>query len=478
MASSDVRDILELATEDRNAPPTKASIIKQSNRKKSKKNENTFKRPEGMHRELYSLLYSDNRDQPPLIPTDTSQEYQTAKAKFGGCKVVRPWKWMPFTNPGRKDSAVFYHWRRSEDEGKDYQFSKYNKNVQIPIYSDQEYQLHLAKEDWTREETDQLFDLCRRFDLRWFVVNDRYDNRRFSSSQKRSIEDMKDRYYSICNTLDKLRAAPGQGEAIADQYVYDVDHERRRKEQLEKLFERTREQVEEEERLLQELKKIETRKKERERKAQDLQKLIAAADSGTEGARRAERKSVKKKLAASQMKKGGESAQDTKVVEAACGIKFPDYKGTGVMLRSQRMKLPISVGQKKIKAIEQMITDYNIDPHPMPTPEICQLFNELRSDAVLLYDLKIAYMNSEMDLQTLRYRWDALAPGKIQPFTESESKTEPKSDGKKSTKTTVKSETDGGIAGPEDSVIDVVNPSNLKRSSSGQAPVLTKKIKS
>lgn len=74
--------------------------------------------------------------------------------------------------------------------------------------------------------------------------------------------------YVNVHNLSQLRAAPGQGEATADQYVYDADHERRRKEQLEKLFERTREQVEEEERLLQELKKIETRKKERERKAQ------------------------------------------------------------------------------------------------------------------------------------------------------------------------------------------------------------------
>lgn len=47
--------------------------------------------------------------------------------------------------------------------------------------------------------------------------------------------------------------------------------------------------------------------------SQDLQKLIAAADSGTEGARRAERKSVKKKLAASHLKKGVDQAQDTKV---------------------------------------------------------------------------------------------------------------------------------------------------------------------
>lgn len=39
---------------------------------------------------------------------------------------------------------------------------------------------------------------------------------------------------------------------------------------------------------------------------------------------------------------------------------------------------------------------------------------------MLLHDLKIAYMNSEMDLQTLRYRWDALAPGKIQPSMDSQ----------------------------------------------------------
>lgn len=51
----------------------------------------------------------------------------------------------------------------------------------------------------------------------------------------------------------------------------------------------------EEEYLIQELRKIENRKKEREKKAQDLQKLITAADTTTE-MRRAERKATKKKL--------------------------------------------------------------------------------------------------------------------------------------------------------------------------------------
>ena len=42
------------------------------------------------------------------------------------------------------------------------------------------------------------------------------------------------------------------------------------------------------------------------------------------------------------------------------GIKFPEFKASGVFLRSQRMKLPPSVGQKKSKAIEQMLTELSL----------------------------------------------------------------------------------------------------------------------
>lgn len=77
---------------------------------------------------------------------------------------------------------------------------------------------------------------------------------------------------------------------------FDAEHERRRKTQLIKLFNRTHEQCEEEEYLLNELKKIDLRKKEREKKAQDLQKLITAADSNVDS-RKTERKATKKKLA-------------------------------------------------------------------------------------------------------------------------------------------------------------------------------------
>jgi hypothetical protein len=59
--------------------------------------------------------------------------------------------------------------------------------------------------------------------------------------------------------------------------VFDLEHEQKRREQLEKLFNRSKEQVEEELYLMEELKKIEIRKKERERKQQDVNKLLTAA---------------------------------------------------------------------------------------------------------------------------------------------------------------------------------------------------------
>ncbi len=63
-------------------------------------------------------------------------------------------------------------------------------------------------------------------------------------------------------------------------------------------------QIEEEQYLLGELKKIEMRKKEREKKTQDLQKLITAADTNMES-RRAERKATKKKLQEQRHKQRG-----------------------------------------------------------------------------------------------------------------------------------------------------------------------------
>jgi DNA methyltransferase 1-associated protein 1 len=100
------------------------------------------------------------------------------------------------------------------------------------------------------------------------------------------------------------------------------------------------------------------------------------------------------------------------------------------------MKLPPSVGLKKTKAIEQILEKlqigirrilrliqcrldltrtlflYRQDHRPIATEAICEQFNDLRSDIVLLYELNQAISNYEFELQSLKHRYEALYPGK------------------------------------------------------------------
>lgn len=397
---ADVRDILDLEAPAA-AELTKESII--GDKKIKRRNENKLpKRPEGMHREVYALMCKDNSDVPPLFPTDTGKGYKPVKLKMG-MKRPRPWKWTPFTNPARSDQAVFHHWRRVAEASNEYIFAQFNKKVQVPTYTDSEYVQHLITSGWTRDETDHLFDLCRRFDLRFIVIQDRWDKK----YTKRSVEDLKQRYYQVCGILNRVKSQP---EKV---YVFDYEHEKKRKEQLKKLFERTPEQIEEEQFLVSELRKIEQRKKERDRKTQDLQKLITAADNQID-AKKNEKKSSKKSTNSSRhkMSKSDSFGIIKQQVSEPTGIKFPDFKNSGVSLRSQRMKIPSSIGQKKLKAIEQTLFEMKLDPNPPPTEKICQQFNELRSDIVLHHELKAALSTCDYELQSLKHQYEALAPGK------------------------------------------------------------------
>ena len=206
----------------------------------------------------------------------------------------------------------------------------------------------------------------------------------------------------------------------AKQIVFDAEHEKKRKEQSIKLYNRSNKQVEEEQRLLEELKKIELRKKEREKKQQDLQKLITATDTPIKkqdqivkssagpgrpvGLGRGRKKMSNIIKTPNEAKNAFQNNQNTNLENT--GIKFPEFKNSGPYLRSQRLKLPAAVGQKKTKAIEQLLNELNVDLRPVPTEEISQHFNELRSDMVLLYEYKTALTNSEYELQTLKHQFD------------------------------------------------------------------------
>ncbi|KAI7819751.1 hypothetical protein BX661DRAFT_201203 [Kickxella alabastrina] len=234
-----------------------------------------------MSRELNSL-YLENH----TVPVPLADLFQ-AKPKFD-TKAER-WTWRPFKSSARTDNLTLSHWVKSNEKYTDYYYARYNAKTQPYQYTDLEYDKCIAPLDarWSKEETDYLLVLCRQFDLRFIVVHDRYyvhpdrpacvnadaagEAVAAGDRPLRSLEDLKDRYYSICRALTKYRAGEDSRDPddlplqatnkLADDLAllgFDGDKERERKQYLELLFSRTKEEIEEEEMLIVEARRIES----------------------------------------------------------------------------------------------------------------------------------------------------------------------------------------------------------------------------
>lgn len=500
--TSDVLDILELEEPGvRKSLLDTRALLNRTDKKKPTLKNPPLKRPDHIPREVWGLQNTFKNELPPLVPADEAPVYKQPKVIIGTSRVRR-WQWVAFTNSARSDGLVLHHWRRAGDveSEEDYYFARFNKHIEVPTYTRPEYLAHLQDSKWTMEQTDHLMDLARRFDARFVLMQDRWDVSLFPP--RPSIEDMKARYYAVLASLDALR-----GTFLAQGLRYDVEHERRRKQQLSLLYGRTRDEVEEEERLIGELNRIETRRRDRERKKQDLQKLISQAESvardgyerlelftpaderiglsagltadkthstvnpgaltfpsTTVGSASSTTASARKRstigshaslqnmtsltaasssaelpvsssagaaIGATSLASSGRcshqagsisaglSAVATAVsstLAASTSIAFPDFsKNPGVHLRSQKMKLPSSLGQRKIRIIENFLSHYQMDPSPPATTQIVEAYNKLRSNILLLYELRAAMLQCDYELQAARSRMELFAPDKPLP---------------------------------------------------------------
>ena len=55
---------------------------------------------------------------------------------------------------------------------------------------------------------------------------------------------------------------------------------------------------------------------------------------------------------------------------------------------------------------------YLTEINPIPTEQICQKFNDLRSDLVLMYDLRTVLLNFVFELQSMKHQYESNFPGK------------------------------------------------------------------
>lgn len=77
-------------------------------------------------------------------------------------------------------------------------------------------------------------------------------------------------------------------------------------------------------------------------------------------------------------------------------------------LASVRRLIRLHFSPNRSETVLSVFLSVHPDLNPMPTEEIVQMFNELRSDLVLLYELKQAHSNCEYEQQMLRHRYEAL----------------------------------------------------------------------
>jgi len=133
------------------------------------------------------------------------------------------WVFAPIIFGEDQNNAPIHHWVPDNDKDKVTPYKKFSVKIDLLKYSEIEYDQYLKDLDqtWTKQETDYLWELLDRYDLRFFVVHDAYD-----SQYGRSVEELKLRYYSICKKLCQER---GDENNPLAQYTFDAEYEKLRK---------------------------------------------------------------------------------------------------------------------------------------------------------------------------------------------------------------------------------------------------------
>ncbi|KEF56108.1 uncharacterized protein A1O9_07689 [Exophiala aquamarina CBS 119918] len=297
--TSDIRDIMNLGQAGPRQPAPK-----------KKKHSEPQVRMTGINREVQALM---GDSVPPIAIVD--QSLYKPRPSLARSFVPRHWEEKQFQHGGRADGLVLKHWKRAipgsnqrrsvvpelnasadvemSDDSKtapavqEYQFEeeypshKWNIAVNIASYTDEQYGNLLKSQEWTKQETDYLMELCRDFDLRWLLIADRYDPKDIPSPTttldtaapsgnelaikpqypNRSMEALKSRYYGIAAKMLEINTPASTMTQTEFQLWekmrnFDMKTETMRKAMAEKLFERTKDEADEERILLEELHRI------------------------------------------------------------------------------------------------------------------------------------------------------------------------------------------------------------------------------
>lgn len=266
------------------------------------------------------------------------------------------WLWSEFNNPARVDGFRLHHWQRLEDIKKDYEYAQFNKNINIVSLKKDEYESYCNDLDpsWTWEETDYLWDLCRNYDLRFIVIQDKYN---FEGKQDRSVEELKERYYSICRKVLEQRKNFDHP-ILKSGYSYEQEVKRRAC--LERIINKSTENQNTERELIEQAKEI-------QEKTEKLQKFDNF-----------ENKMVKQI-------EDQDNAEGT-FEEYIKGKPF--VNSSFCYLRSYKMNHPVPINEKIQKKIELMLKELNVNEQQIPTERVENAYDILKNNLIIMISLK------------------------------------------------------------------------------------------
>ncbi|CCK70087.1 Swc4p KNAG_0D03400 [Huiozyma naganishii CBS 8797] len=280
MSSNDVFDVLNINKKSSTPVPAPsagnlAGVAGSTNKPKPQVT--------GMQRELYSLL---GENQPPVMVAQTSSRF---KEKLAG--KPSPWSKTDFFN-ARKDNPyklTFQHWMKGSkellgDEPQESTFLKFDQHFTLPTFTKEEYDEFMKPQNdsssnteenenrWSFEEVDYLMQLCKKYDLRWFVIEDRYN---FGESV-RSLEDLKEQFYEVCRRYFENK---GPAMPLLKSLTFDKSKETDRKAYLQRLLSRSAAEIAEEEALIIESRKFEMAAKKTLNDRESLLRLLDSPNS-------------------------------------------------------------------------------------------------------------------------------------------------------------------------------------------------------
>ena len=378
-----------------------------------------------MTSELKSMIGENYADQAP-IPSSNHQKELERKTKdyikkqtglkreliklIGGVpsiversthKVVKRsnWVWSKFSNPSRKDKLQLEHWQRKEDVGKEYDTS-YNRSIEIVEFTKDEYDKLIKPNDrnWNYEQTMYLWDLIKQYQLKFVIIFDRFDEKTYG---ERTVESLKDRYYSVARTILEHRR-------LFDHPIiksgYNYEQEIKRRTYLEKTMNKSFAELKEEnyimemaENLNKKMEKNENFEKVLNQKLSELppvnqnnlQQNAMSIDEGESSINNFSENKLLNNIENENKKieSFGESNNN--------GQTFEDFlkdnitrNDSFVYLRSQKLKHNLPVSEKIQERVDNYMKEFNIPEKLIPTAKVEMAYDNLRNNVILYTSLK------------------------------------------------------------------------------------------